>query len=469
MNSPFRKLYSVPVIGYAWRLVAGLLRLPTIVRSYEETFGDLHAWRASTDAKIGSASAAIDALTADIHRAREQIGVETGQFRSHFAEQQGIAPRVLALEQQLAQVRAAFEQHVPSLLNVVSSHAASARLLRREQAAIQERTASAEQRVIAVEARIDALAHQLEDASATMRDGVGALQSAVVAHDARNAELTTSLEALREALQANDGRDAQTATLLSAVQRTLDEHRAQIEASPASAAGGVTPDAFGGLASQVKGLEGTVQYLLERVEFVRRETLFELRYGREPALAAQDRGDAAVEARILNEKKVKAALAKGLRLNVGCGHIPMDGYVNVDRRELPHVDVIAEANHMPFAKGSVAELYSAHLVEHFPKEQLRREVLPYWKSLLRAGGVLRCVVPDSRSMIEKYVQGEMKFEDLREVTYGSQDYAGDFHYNMFTPESLREVLEEAGFTDVSFPAIGRVNGLCLEMEAVARA
>ena len=38
---------------------------------------------------------------------------------------------------------------------------------------------------------------------------------------------------------------------------------------------------------------------------------------------------------------------------------------------------------------------------------------------------------------------------------------------MFTPESLKALLEEAGFRDVAFPVIGRPNGRCYEMEVSA--
>ena len=33
----------------------------------------------------------------------------------------------------------------------------------------------------------------------------------------------------------------------------------------------------------------------------------------------------------------------------------------------------------------MSEIYSAHLLEHFPEEELSRELLPYWYSLLRPG------------------------------------------------------------------------------------
>jgi predicted SAM-dependent methyltransferase len=155
-------------------------------------------------------------------------------------------------------------------------------------------------------------------------------------------------------------------------------------------------------------------------------------------------------------------------LNLGSGHIALDGYINVDRRELPGVDVVAEADELPFKHGEVDEIFSAHMLEHFPQEQIRRDLLPYWFNLLKDGGIFRAIVPDSDGMIKAYVSGEYPYERIREVTFGSQDYDGDFHYNMFSADSLSALLKEAGFSDVEILAANRENGGCKEFEIIAR-
>lgn len=45
-----------------------------------------------------------------------------------------------------------------------------------------------------------------------------------------------------------------------------------------------------------------------------------------------------------------------------------------------------------------------------------------------------------------YLAGEYPFEQLREVTFGGQDYDGDFHYNTLTTGT--KLLKEAGFVNV---------------------
>jgi len=156
-----------------------------------------------------------------------------------------------------------------------------------------------------------------------------------------------------------------------------------------------------------------------------------------------------------------------LRLNLGCGHIALDGYLNVDRRALPGVDIVSEVNALPLEAGVADEIFSSHLLEHFPEEQLRRELLPYYYGLLKAGGTFRAVVPDAQAMITNYAEGNYPYEDMREVLYGAQDYDGDFHFNMFTPESMVALLTEAGFDTPRIIESGRKNGRCYEFEIAA--
>lgn len=215
-------------------------------------------------------------------------------------------------------------------------------------------------------------------------------------------------------------------------------------------------------------MEAQVARLGDRVEFARAEALFELRAlhagGGMPKVPGAAES-APVRARVLDHEKLAAQQAAGvLRLNLGCGHVPKEGYINVDMRELPGVDAVAEAADLPFEPGSVAEIHSAHLLEHFPLEHLRRVVLPHWRKMLRPGGTLRAVVPDAEAMLAAHAAGEMSFDDLREVTYGLQEYEGDFHFNMFGREALAQLLREAGFTDIGFAFQGRSNGKCRDME-----
>lgn len=197
--------------------------------------------------------------------------------------------------------------------------------------------------------------------------------------------------------------------------------------------------------------------LWQRVEFIRREIMYESKYGLTNNSAMEK------SARILAPEKVDKARATGIRLNLGCGHIPLDGYINIDQRELPGVDIVTDLGNLPFAERSLSEIFSAHMLEHLPQERLRR-LLPYWRSLLGPSGVFRAVVPDGEAMLAGIAAGRYSFENFREVLFGAQEYEGDFHFNLFTPDSLSNLLAESGFKKVAVPVKGRPNGICFEFE-----
>lgn len=195
-----------------------------------------------------------------------------------------------------------------------------------------------------------------------------------------------------------------------------------------------------------------------RLEFIRRETMLEIRYGNDAP------GEVSVEdPKILNSDKFRS---RPLRLNLGCGHLPIEEYLNVDGRPLPGVDLVAGVGNLPLEDGTVEEIRSSHLLEHFPPARLRK-LLRYWYGLLGPGGRFSAVVPDAESMIRSFVTGDTPWDDLKEVTFGGQEYSGDFHFTMFSQDDLMAALESVGFEDVRVVEAARQNGACLEMEVAA--
>ena len=98
-----------------------------------------------------------------------------------------------------------------------------------------------------------------------------------------------------------------------------------------------------------------LDHVSQRLEFVRTEALNELRYG-----SQLSHTQAGVDAQILAPTKLEEALAQDqLYLNLGCGHMPMEGYINVDSRELPGVDIVADIAKLPFDEASVDAIHSS--------------------------------------------------------------------------------------------------------------
>jgi predicted SAM-dependent methyltransferase len=170
----------------------------------------------------------------------------------------------------------------------------------------------------------------------------------------------------------------------------------------------------------------------------------------------------AVQPRILAPEKVEAALAAGaLRLHLGGGPVPEPGWVTVDVLDRPDVDAIAEASALPFEPGSVDEIFSLHLVERYSREETTHRLLPHWYRLLGPSGRLRIVTSDGEAMLAALAEGRYAFEDFREMMFG------DSHRDFFTPDSLRRMVEDAGFAAVEVSVRGRQSGRCFEFELVA--
>lgn len=171
-----------------------------------------------------------------------------------------------------------------------------------------------------------------------------------------------------------------------------------------------------------------------------------------------------IETKIINKQKAKTLR----KLNIGSGSFLKENYINIDHREIEGVDIVADIGNLPFEPGSIEEMFSSHVAEHFTERKLK-ELLTYWYSLLNDKGSIVLIVPDIEAMTHQYVKGKITWENLRQVILGGQDYNSDYHFNAFSTEYIervvKEVLPEATFTLVDS---ARKNGECLELEVKIR-
>ncbi|MFZ5469899.1 MAG: class I SAM-dependent methyltransferase [Myxococcota bacterium] len=266
---------------------------------------------------------------------------------------------------------------------------------------------------------------------------------------------------LRRAMRGFLGVQADINRAVVSALRSLDDdvRRLEIERVTRADLDGVK----GELAATKAALTERIEWLTKWTESFRKELFFELRH----RLEEHDR---LTQPEILDRSAYHAKVKQmpsGLLVNLGSGDKGRENHLNVDQRAIDGIDIRADVRHLPFEKQQVAELYCAHLIEHFTDAELRSRILPYWLDLLRPGGKLVIVCPDAEAMMKGWVAGEFPYEGLREVTFGGQEYEGNTHYTMFTPSSLEQLLREVGFTEVHRRAVGRVNGKCLELELEA--
>jgi SAM-dependent methyltransferase len=77
------------------------------------------------------------------------------------------------------------------------------------------------------------------------------------------------------------------------------------------------------------------------------------------------------------------------RLNLGSGNEPLAGYVNVDRRRVAGVAVVADVLQLPFRDASASEVFASSLLEHFEDPysvlaEAHRVVTPGGRFVMRA-------------------------------------------------------------------------------------
>ena len=215
-------------------------------------------------------------------------------------------------------------------------------------------------------------------------------------------------------------------------------------------------------AEKIHWIEVDCENIRSRIEFIRKETLYEVR-----KILGVVRPGTQVTEKSADPyfTSPSASSAKGnLRLNIGCGHKPLDGYINVDQRELPGVDLVADITRLPYDPDQVSEIYSSHVAEHFSIDALERTILPYWHNLLAEGGRITIIAPNTEAMIDRYSEGVVSFAELSRVILGDQEYEGDFHFSMLTPEIAKDLLKKSGFSHVEIVEAARASGDALEFE-----
>lgn len=163
---------------------------------------------------------------------------------------------------------------------------------------------------------------------------------------------------------------------------------------------------------------------------------------------------------------------KGKRLYVGCGPLPLSPF---DQQVLGVVSewvlvdkYVASKGVQPWdaesldevANGSVAVLYTSHMLEHISHRAVDG-VLRQWKQKLCVGGVLWICVPDLLWMAEEIVRLETTGQGIGAHytaiagpygielgVYGSQHNLGEYHKSGYTEGVLRQRLVEAGYGNV---------------------
>lgn len=170
---------------------------------------------------------------------------------------------------------------------------------------------------------------------------------------------------------------------------------------------------------------------------------------------------------------VSALAPTGNALNLGCGHRPLVGWVNLDVKRVPGAQVVWDLRRgLPFPDGSAEVIFAEHVIEHLSRDDGLR-LLCECQRVLADGGVLRLSTPDLGKYLRSYCTdraflrsspvppGLVTASDI--VNRAMRDHG---HLWSYDEELLRLLLEQAGFREVTRESFGisshkRMNGIDL--------
>lgn len=136
-----------------------------------------------------------------------------------------------------------------------------------------------------------------------------------------------------------------------------------------------------------------------------------------------------------------------MKLHLGCYQKKIHGFINIDARPEVNPDMVDNVFELKsIENNSVDLIYCCHTLEH-AKNLEAQKALNRWNEILKKDGILRIAVPDLGAVF-KYYELTKNIEELRSFIYGSQKHNYDVHYTGWDFESLKEDLENAGFSNV---------------------
>ena len=135
-----------------------------------------------------------------------------------------------------------------------------------------------------------------------------------------------------------------------------------------------------------------------------------------------------------------------MKLHLGCGNKHIDGWVNVDTREPPGVDLVDNVQTLDAIQlDSVDVIYASHVLEHTGRMDYML-ILQRWYNLLKLGGLLRIAVPDIQQVLHHYnLHKDLRM--LRGFLWGGQTYPQNYHYCGWDFQTLSEDLKTVGFSE----------------------
>jgi predicted SAM-dependent methyltransferase len=143
----------------------------------------------------------------------------------------------------------------------------------------------------------------------------------------------------------------------------------------------------------------------------------------------------------LREKKLPKTSDGKILFHIGCGEINSPEFINIDARKDKHIHIVTRnIFRLWMIPSNTADLiYMCHILEHVPRAQIS-VVLKEMNRILKPNGKLRISVPDFDHIITIYNDTKNNIKYISPPLMGGQDYAENFHFEVFNKNYLEQLL-----------------------------
>jgi predicted SAM-dependent methyltransferase len=147
-----------------------------------------------------------------------------------------------------------------------------------------------------------------------------------------------------------------------------------------------------------------------------------------------------------------------IKMNIGCGQEPFQGWLNLDLDPETKADFLWDiTDGLPFDNDSCAFIHSEHFLEHLPIQDGVRFLAECYRSLQR-GGVLRIAMPSLQETVRQYYENDWANQPWLEkygyawiktraecINISFREWGHQWLYDF---EELDRRLREAGFSRI---------------------
>lgn len=137
----------------------------------------------------------------------------------------------------------------------------------------------------------------------------------------------------------------------------------------------------------------------------------------------------------------------GKKLNIGCYHMKLDGFINIDINPECEPDILGDIRELEFENESIELILASQVLEHFDLVDVKFLLSKFYK-WLKHNSHLIIEVPDVGTILDMVEKGECKIEDHQGAIYGNKEILGQAHKSQFDETLLINMLKEAGFSNM---------------------